>query len=100
MRLARVVGNVVSTVKDPCYTGYKLMLVEYLDPDTRQPDGARQIVFDCVDAGVGGIVLVNIDGGAANMLLNDKVCIADQTICGIIDSYTSHGEQTFAPFSD
>lgn len=40
MRLARVVGNVVSTVKDPCYTGYKLMLVEYLDPDTRQPDGA------------------------------------------------------------
>ena len=60
MRLARVVGNVVSTVKDPCYTGYKLMLVEYLDPDTRQPDGARQIVFDCVDAGVGDIVLVNI----------------------------------------
>ena len=46
MRLARVVGNVISTVKDPCYTGYKLMLVEYLDPDTRQPDGARQIVFD------------------------------------------------------
>ena len=64
MRLARVVGNVISTVKDPCYTGYKLMLVEYLDPDTRQPDGARQIVFDCVDAGVGDIVLVNIDGGA------------------------------------
>ena len=86
MRLARVVGNVVSTVKDPCYTGYKLMLVEYLDPDTRQPDGARQIVFDCVDAGVGDMI--------------DKVCIADQTICGIIDSYTSHGEQTFAPFSD
>ena len=67
MRLARVVGNVVSTVKDPCYTGYKLMLVEYLDPDTRQPDGARQIVFDCVDAGVGDIVLVNIDGGAASL---------------------------------
>lgn len=35
VRLARVVGNVISTVKDPCYTGYKLMLVEYLDPDTR-----------------------------------------------------------------
>ena len=25
MKLARVVGNVVSTVKDACYTGQKLM---------------------------------------------------------------------------
>ena len=41
MKLARVVGNVVSTIKDECYTGYKLMLVEYLDPDTRQPEASR-----------------------------------------------------------
>ena len=98
MKLARVVGNVVSTIKDDCYKGYKLMLVEYLDPDTRQPEGARQIVFDCVDAGVGDIVLINVDGGAANMLLNDKKVIADQTICGIIDCWTSHDKQTFVPF--
>ena len=29
MRLAKVVGNVVSTIKDDGYNGYKLMLVEY-----------------------------------------------------------------------
>lgn len=100
MRLARVVGNVVSTIKDESYTGYKLMLVEFLDPDTRQPEGARQIVFDCVDAGAGDIVLVNVDGGAANMFQNDKKLIADQTICGIIDNYTCHGQKTVIPFDE
>ena len=31
MKLARVVGNVVSTVKDACYTGQKLMIIDYID---------------------------------------------------------------------
>ena len=37
MRLAKVVGNVVSTIKDKGYYGYKLMLVEYFDPVTKKP---------------------------------------------------------------
>ena len=31
MRLARVIGNVVSTIKDECFTGQKLMIVDYID---------------------------------------------------------------------
>jgi len=45
------------------------------------------IAFDSADAGVGDIVLVNTDGGAANMFLGDH-CIADLTICGVVDSIT------------
>ena len=90
MRIARVVGNVVSTIKDKSYYGYKLMIVEYLNEDG-SPSGARLIAFDAAQAGVGDVVLVNTDGGAANMIL-DKEIIADLTICGVVDGYTYDGE--------
>ena len=93
MRIARVVGNVVSTVKDEGHYSYKLMIVEYLDGEMK-PDGARQVAFDCADAGVGDTVLVNVDGGAANMLLCDADIIADITICGVLDTVTLDGKTT------
>lgn len=94
MRLARVVGNVVSTVKEEGYYGYKLMLVEYFDPVTGDPQGPRMIAFDCADVGIGDIVLVNTDGGAGNMLLNDDHAIVDLVICGVVDSYKVNGKNT------
>ena len=90
MRIALVVGNVVSTIKDRSYHGYKLMIVEYLGEDGN-PSGARLIAFDAAQAGVGDVVLVNTDGGAANMLLDEQI-IADLTICGVVDSYTYDGK--------
>jgi len=86
MKLARVVGNVVSTIKDKGYQGQKLLIVEYIGRDGTA-DGARLIAFDCADAGVGDTVLISTDGGAANMLLGSH-CIADLVICGVIDSVT------------
>ena len=83
MRIARVVGHIVSTVKDEGYNGQKLLLVAFLNRDG-MPDGTRSIAFDCADAGVGDTVLVNTDGGAANMFLGPD-CIADLTVCGVID---------------
>ena len=91
MRLARVVGNVASTVKERGYYGYKLMLVEYFDPESGVPQGPRMIAFDCADAGIGDTVLVNTDGGAGNMLLNDDFAIVDLVICGVVDSYAMKG---------
>ncbi len=78
MRIATVVGNVVSTIKDESYYGYKLMIIEYLD-ENGKPEGTRAIAFDAVDAGVGDVVLAILDGGAANMLLGKEI-IADVTI--------------------
>ena len=93
MRLAKVVGNVVSTIKDDGYNGYKLMLGEYFEP-AGTPSGPRMIAFDCADAGIGDIVVVNTDGGAGNMLLDDDYAIVDLVICGIVDRYTAYGEDT------
>jgi ethanolamine utilization protein EutN len=85
------VGNVVSTVKERTHNGYKLMLVQYIDAK-REPDGPRLIAFDCAHVGIGDLVIVNTDGGAAKMLLDDEEIICDLTICGVVDQYTLYDE--------
>lgn len=90
MKLACVVGNVVSTIKYPCFEGQKLMIVDYLDEEGRLT-GKQDIAFDVADAGIGDIVLVNIDGGAASMFLGQQF-IGDLTICGVIDHITYEGQ--------
>jgi len=92
LRIATVVGNVVSTIKDKSYYGYKLMIVEYLD-ENGKPDGVRTIAFDAGQAGIGDTVLVSTDGGVANMVL-DKEIIGDITILGVLDSFTYDGKTT------
>lgn len=82
MRLAKVVGHVVSTIKDPASNGYKMMVVSFLD------DEKSAIVFDAADAGIGDTVLVIADGGASNMILEDNEVIVDMTIGGVVDHYT------------
>ena len=91
MRLARVVGNLVSTIKEKTHYNYKLLIVEYLD-GAGNPVESQQIVFDGADAGIGDLVLVNVDGGAAKTLLKDKEIIADNTACGVIDFWTFDGK--------
>lgn len=96
MRIARVVGNVVSTIKDFKFHGHKLMIVEFVDLNGN-PIESRQIAFDAANAGVGDLVLVNVDGGATKMLLRDDEIIADWTICGVLDHYTVDGETIYKP---
>ena len=64
MKIARVTGTVVSTIKYEKYVGMKLLRVRHLTLDG-QPTGEELIALDAADAGIGDIVLVNNDGGAA-----------------------------------
>lgn len=86
MLLARVVGNVVSTIKPESHHGNKLMIVEFIGLDGK-PYGVRQIAMDCADAGIGDRVLVNVDGGASMMIAGTDT-IVDWVICGVIDHFT------------
>jgi microcompartment protein CcmK/EutM len=90
MLLARVVGNVVSTVKDESHRGKKLLIVEFIGLD-KKPYGPRKIAFDAADAGVGDIVLINVDGGATRMILEEKP-VADWVVCGVVDHYSFGGK--------
>jgi microcompartment protein CcmK/EutM len=87
MRIARVVGNVVSVVKDAKFIGYKLAIVAPLKADGSE-DGPRQIVFDNSDAGVGDIVLLLQDGGGSNIVFDDFDIVSDTAIAGVIDYVT------------
>lgn len=93
MKLARVTGTVVSTIKYEKYRGLKLLMVRHLDLNLNET-GEELVALDAANAGIGDIVLVNNDGGAAQMVLNDKTLIASITICGVIDSFTCQGKTT------
>lgn len=91
MKLARVIGNVQSTVKHPVYEGSKIMIVQPLDDDL-QPDGATFLAVDFVQAGPGDIVLVAVEGNAARQLFINNNAPVHSVIEGIVDSVTKGSE--------
>ena len=93
MKLARVTGTVVSTVKYEKYRGLKMLKVRHLDLALNEV-GEELVALDAADAGIGDIVLLNNDGGAAQMVMDDKTLIASITVCGVIDSFTCQGKTT------
>ena len=84
MILARVVGNVVATVKHPAYHAHKLLIVQPEDPFGR-PEGHSKLAIDRVQAGVGDSVLVLEEGSSARLLLDNDVAPARTVIVGVID---------------
>jgi microcompartment protein CcmK/EutM len=84
--LAKIVGTVVATRKDPRLVSNKLLLARPVDPrDRTRLDGAYLVAVDTVDAGVGEIVLI-VSGSSARMASGMKDCPVDAAVVGIIDS--------------
>ena len=84
MILAKIVGTVVATRKDPRLVSSKLMVARAIDP-RGQPDGHYLVAIDTVDAGVGETVLI-VSGSSARMASGMKDCPVDAAIVGIIDA--------------
>lgn len=87
MILAKVVGTVVATRKDPRLVSAKLLVARTLDPRHGQPkdDGAYLVAVDTVDAGFGETVLI-VSGSSARMAAGLKDCPVDAAIVGIVDA--------------
>jgi ethanolamine utilization protein EutN len=81
--LAKIIGTVVATRKDPRLDSNKLMLVRGMDPSGKV-DGAYLVAVDTVDAGVGETVLI-VSGSSARMASGMKDCPVDAAIVGIVD---------------
>ena len=84
MLLAKVVGTVVATRKDPRLVSNKLMVVRGVDP-RGQAEGNYLVAVDTVDAGVGETVLI-VSGSSARMASGMKDCPIDAAIVGIVDA--------------
>ncbi len=84
MKLARVVGTVVATRKDPKLEGLKFFLLEDLDGKMK-PRGSIVVAADSVGCGVGEVVLY-ASGSSARQTTqtNNRPC--DATVMAIIDS--------------
>jgi len=84
MQIARVIGTVVSTVKNESLHGRKILLVQTLNADLK-PKGSPMIALDAVGAGVGELVFWCRGKEAAFPFKRDSTP-TDCTIVGIIDS--------------
>ena len=83
MRLARVIGNVVATRKEPALEGKKLLLIQPLDRRLR-PAGRPLVALDSVGAGAGEVVYYTRGKEGGFAFLPEKVA-ADAGIVGIVD---------------
>ena len=85
MQLAKVVGNVIATQKDPNLTGHKLLLVQSIDPHQKST-GPVLVAVDSVGAGVGEEGFVVRGREASFPFLPDQVP-TDLNVIGIVDHW-------------
>jgi ethanolamine utilization protein EutN len=85
MKLCRVTGNLVATVKHPAFHGHKLMIVQPLD-EAQHAVGDTFIAIDLAQAGPGDLVLVLQEGNGVRQLLRDPAAPIRSAIVGIVDA--------------
>lgn len=93
MRIARVVGSAVSTVKEKSLVGHKLLLVREAD-ERSEMTGPVFVAVDVVGAGAGELVMVT-EGSAARQSGTTSDQPVDAVIMGILDSLEVDGTVTF-----
>ncbi len=85
MKLARVVGTVISTINVPVYDDRKLLLCDLVGPDGAPVDGYL-IAVDTVGAGAGETVLLMDEGNSARQILGATEAPVRTLIVGIVDA--------------
>lgn len=84
MILARVVGTVVATRKDPRLEGQKLLIVQTVSPEGEVKANSYLIAVDTVGAGVNDTVIA-VSGSSARMADGLKESPVDTAVVGIVD---------------
>ena len=84
MLLAKIVGTVVATRKDPRLVSSKLLIVRPMDPRGKA-EGNYLVAIDTVDAGVGDTVLI-VSGSSARLAVGMKDVPVDAAVVGIVDA--------------
>lgn len=89
MQLARVIGNVVATRKDPGLAGTTLLVLQPLSP-AREPAGTPLVAVDSVGAGVTEEVFF-VRGREATLPFRPRRVPADACVTGICDHWSAEG---------
>lgn len=84
MILARVAGNLVSTIHHRDMSGRTILICDKLDPQG-DPTGGYVIALDTVGAGAGEMVLILDEGNGARQILGGKDLPVRSVVVGIVD---------------
>lgn len=84
MKFGRVIGNVVSTIKNEKLYGIKLAIVEPLDPD-KNVNGNNEIVGDFLGAAVGNLIIWIADGDTICKVMGREKIPLRGSIVAIVD---------------
>lgn len=85
MQIARVVGDVVATMKDPGLAAYKMLVLQPVTPD-RAPLGRMLVAVDAMGAGVGEHVFF-VRGREASFPFLPAEPPVDACVVGIVDHW-------------
>ena len=85
MILARVIGQVIATQKEPSHEGKKILLVQALTLQN-EPTGDPFVAMDAVDAGIGDRVLAIQEGFSAMTAVGHTDAPIDAAIIGVVDA--------------
>ena len=96
MKIAKVVGVSVCTVKEPRLENSKLLLVSNAD-QAGEVTGEPYIALDVVGAGPGELVVV-VEGSSARVAAWDDNSPVDAVIVGILNSLQFEGQTTYRKY--
>jgi ethanolamine utilization protein EutN len=94
MRIARVIGSAVSTIKADKLAGTKLLVLREATADNQLLDSPPFVAVDTVGAGRGELVFV-ATGSAARQTTRTTNAPVDNAIVAIVDSLEVEGEFVF-----
>ncbi len=97
MQLAKVIGTVVSTRKDPGISGFKLLLLQNTNPETREL-GDFVVAVDAVGAGGDEFVLY-ASGSSARQTEMTRNRPCDAVVMAIVDEWAIDGDQVYEKYS-
>lgn len=94
MKIARVTGSTISTIKNSRIMETKLLVCRETDVYGKKDIGSSYVAIDLVDSGVGDLVLT-CHGSAARQTPITKETPTDAVIMAVLDHLEVDGEITF-----
>ncbi len=98
MVLAKVVGTVVATQKEPSLDGLRMMMCKPVDLDGKEKSGFV-VAVDAVGAGVGEMVMY-ASGSSARQTTVTKDRPCDAVIMAIVDQWEVEGTYKYKKSDD
>jgi microcompartment protein CcmK/EutM len=98
MLIARVIGTVVSTQKEPTLEGLRLLVCQPLNAEGEKA-GAAVVAADAVGAGVGEVILF-ATGSSARQTTSTQNRPVDAVVMAIVDHWEVGGNTKYRKSDD